>query len=247
MLPEGAICWVEHVSTDHPAAVSFYAGVLGLDAVDAASSFVFLRRGGLDIMAAYSMPGTRSWLPYFASADAGEAVERVRAGGGTVHRESTAVGDAGWSAWVADPEGTMLGIWQAGAHRGFLASGIAGSVCRVDLHTRRPEVVERFLGEAFGLERQAGASEGPIALAAPGASPVHLVAMDERWANASPAWVVYFGVPNVPQAVRAASDAGARVLLGARSAPGIGEFAVLADPLSVTFGLVQAPDAPSAP
>jgi predicted enzyme related to lactoylglutathione lyase len=238
MLPEGAICWVEHMSPDHHAAVAFYTRVFGLEAVDETSSFVFLRQGGADVMAAYSVPGAPRWLPYVASIDAAAAAGRARLAGGTVRRESTAVGEAGWSAWVADPEGTLLGIWQAGTHTGALVSGAPGTVCRVDLHTRQPADAERFLTGAFGLERLPDGNGSVTSLAAQGAEPVHLVPMDDRWADAPPAWLVYFGVADVKDAVRNALDAGGGLLVGPRTGPGIGDFAVLSDPLSLPFGVV---------
>jgi hypothetical protein len=157
-----------------------------------------------------------------------------------VLRDPTRVGDAGWSAWVADPEGTVVGIWQAGNHPGFGARGLVGSVCRVDLHTRRAVEAEAFLAATFGLSRSPGAAPETVALAAAGAEPVHLVAMDERWGDARAGWVVYFGVDDVARTIENAKHRGGSLLFGPRNAPGVGDFGVLADPLSRTFGIVRA-------
>ena len=66
---------------------------------------------------------------------------------------------------------------------------------------------------------------------------------DARQAGAAPSWLVYIGSPDVDSTAAAAQRLGGKVLKSATDIPGIGRFAVLADPQGAAFA-VFSPAAP---
>ncbi len=237
----GQVCWVELASPDHTAALPFYASLLGLVASDDAPSFAFLRIAGADVGATYTLPdGPHGWMPYVASDDAGAAVERAERAGGTRVRGPSQIDDAGWSAVIADPEGNHVGIWQAGAHPGFGVRDTVGSVCRVELHTRRPGEIAAFMSSAFGLEEAAGPGAGYTFMDAGDQHALGVVGMRDHGADSTPSWVVYFGVDSVSRAIRVADAGGGVLVHGPVDSDVMGSFAVLQDPQGILFGVIHA-------
>lgn len=59
------------------------------------------------------------WTVYFATPDARDMADRIRKGGGQIVTAPVRVGQYGIGALVADPEGAVFGLWQAGTHPGF--------------------------------------------------------------------------------------------------------------------------------
>jgi predicted enzyme related to lactoylglutathione lyase len=68
---------------------------------------------------------------------------------------------------------------------------------------------------------------------------------DARQSGAAPSWLVYVGTPDVDSTAAAAERLGGRVLKAATDIPGIGRFAVLADPQGAAFAVFN-PSAPAA-
>lgn len=50
--------------------------------------------------------------------DIGQALKVIERGGGRTVRERTPVGDMGFSAYFADPEGNIVGLWENSAAAG---------------------------------------------------------------------------------------------------------------------------------
>jgi len=234
----GEIAWVELRSPGNQPAVEFYGRLLGWDAVDATQGFAVLRLDGRDIGAAYVVPGGQGWTPYVAVEHAGRTLESAVAAGGTVVHEARQIGTGGWSGTFADPEGTQVGVWQPVDHPGFRVRDTVGSVCRVELHTRRTDDAERFYSTVFGWHAGAGPGPGFRLLSAPDRVAVGLLEMDERRPDA-PAWFVYFGADDVLATASAAETAGGRAVHRPVPPAPAGAFAILADPEGVMFGLVK--------
>jgi uncharacterized protein len=237
----GLICWVELVSADHAAAVPFYNAVLGLTPSDDTPAFAFLRTAGADVGATYTLPeGPHGWMAYVADPNAAAAVDRAVGAGGSRVRGPSQIDEAGWSAVVMEPEGTPVGIWQAGKHPGFGVRDTVGSVCRVELHTRHPDEVGRFMMTTFGLTLTPGPGPGYRFLDAGDRPSIGLVGMRDHAAGAAPAWVVYFGVESVAATIRTAQTAGGTLAHGPVDSDTMGSFAVMQDPQGILFGILQA-------
>jgi predicted enzyme related to lactoylglutathione lyase len=159
--PAGVPCWVDTSQPDPEAAVAFYRGLFGWDFEDimppgsAGSYFVARLRGG-DVAAVAQppegAPARAVWNTYVWVESADETAVRVSDAGGRVVAEPFDVPQAGRMAVVADPEGAILRLWQAGGHRGAQIVNEPGSLNFNGLNTRDVERATRFYGSVFGWE-----------------------------------------------------------------------------------------------
>ena len=159
---EGVPCWADLILADVDRASAFYAGLFGWDLVEmmppeVPGSYLTARRDGGDIAAIGTpSPGeapSAAWRTYVWVDDAEAAVERAVAAGGQVLQPATVVGgDAGKSAWLADPQGAEFGVFQPLRHRGATVVNEHGSVNFNDLHTTDVEGAKAFYGAVFGWE-----------------------------------------------------------------------------------------------
>ena len=66
---------------------------------------------------------------------------------------------------------------------------------------------------------------------------------DERRRGLAPHWLMYVAVPDVDATIRQAEGLGGRVRIPAKSVPGVGRYAILADPQGIAFSLYT-PESP---
>ena len=157
--PAGVPCWVDTSQPDAEAAASFYAGLFGWTVTDRmppdADGHYFeaaLDGGRVAGIGSASGGGPVTWMTYIAVDDADEAAERVRANGGSVITEPFDVYEAGRMAILADPQGAVFSVWQAGQHTGAEVVNAPESWNWSDLNTLDMEGAKRFYGAVFGWE-----------------------------------------------------------------------------------------------
>jgi hypothetical protein len=152
---------VDLQTTDQAAAKAFYGGVFGwtyddqpMDA-DAVYSIAKIGDGQVAAIAPQS-PELKAagappmWNTYLAVDSVDDATAKVGPAGGTVAMEPFDVMDAGRMAVLADPEGAVFCVWQAGQHKGAGIVNEPGSLNFNVLNTRDPEIAKRFYGAVFG-------------------------------------------------------------------------------------------------
>lgn len=66
---------------------------------------------------------------------------------------------------------------------------------------------------------------------------------EERRRGLAPHWLIYVTVPDLDATIRQAEGLGGRVRIPAQSVPGVGRWAILADPQGIVFG-VYTPETP---
>ena len=119
----GVPCWVDTNQPDPEAAVAFYRTLFGWEFEDAMppgspGRYFMARLHGGDVAAVGSLPegapATAVWNTYIWVDSADETASRVVAAGGRTLTEPFDVMDAGRMALVADPEGAVFSVWQAG-------------------------------------------------------------------------------------------------------------------------------------
>lgn len=157
----GVPCWVDTTQPDPDAAAAFYADLFGWEMEDmmppaAEGRYLVGRLHGRDAAAVSSVPEgappMAAWNTYVWVESADEAAAKVRDSGGTVLTEPFDVMDAGRMAVLADPEGALFCVWQAGQHRGAGVVNEHGSVNFNGLNTRDVERAKAFYGAVFGWE-----------------------------------------------------------------------------------------------
>ena len=266
----GVPCWIDTSQPDPRAAAEFYGGLFGWELEDmmppdAPGHYIVGRLHGGDVAAIGSQPQDAPprpmWNTYIWVDSADGTAEQVQAAGGTVLTAPFDVMDAGRMAVVADPEGAVFSLWQAGRHRGAQVVNEPGSLNFNTLNTRDPEGAKAFYGTVFGWDAlgvEGGSGGAMWALRAYGD---HLEQRDpglrERMAGAHapprfedvvasmaqiaadqpdvPAhWSVTFAVDDADATAARAAELGGRVLVAPFDAPWV-RMAIIEDPQGAVF------------
>lgn len=155
----GVPCWVDTNQPDPEAAVAFYRGLFGWEFEDvmppgSQGHYYMARLRGGDVAAVGSLPegapAMAAWNTYIWVESADQTAAKVVEAGGRMLSELFDVTDAGRTAVLADPEGAVFSVWQAGRHRGARIVNEPGSVNFNGLHMRDAEAARRFYKSVFG-------------------------------------------------------------------------------------------------
>ena len=121
---QGTPSWVDLQTTDQSAAKQFYTSLLGWSydddpMPDGGGVYAMARLKGETVAAIAPMPlGAPDGMPpmwntYIAVDDVDATIDKVAPAGGQVLMPATDIGEAGRMAFVADPTGAAVGLWQA--------------------------------------------------------------------------------------------------------------------------------------
>jgi uncharacterized protein len=155
----GAPCWVDLMTSDTGASREFYGAVFGWTADEPNEEhggYFNFRKNDVRIAGCMaSQPGvpvTDVWSVYLASDDAQKTLDAAESEGGQIHVPAMQVDELGTMAFIADPGGAGIGVWQPGTHQGFGLSDEPGAPSWFELHTRDYERVLAFYRSVFGWE-----------------------------------------------------------------------------------------------
>ena len=166
-------------------------------------------------------------------------IAKAGSAGGQVLMPATDIGEAGRMAFVADPTGTVVGLWQANKHIGATVVGDTGAVVWNELVTDDPASALPFyqavvgMGEAsvemapglhYRLLKVGGTDVGGCAAPQAPGVPNH--------------WHVYFAVDDADEAAAQAISAGGQVAVEPFDIPTVGRCAVLSDPQGAMFSVL---------
>jgi uncharacterized protein len=262
----GVPCWVDTTQPDPDAAAQFYGALFGWELEDsmpagADGKYMIARLRGGDVAAVSSQPegapAQAVWNTYVWVDSADETAAKARTAGGSVLGEPFDVMDAGRMATIADPEGAVFCVWQAGRHRGARIVNEPGALNFNILNTRDPEAAKRFYAAVFGwatldlgsgefwtlpvygdyLETLTpGIRERTAELGAAGFEDVvAAIAPIAGDATDTPAhWSVTFSTDDADAAAAKAAELGGTVLVAPVDAP-YSRLTVLRDPQGATF------------
>jgi cytochrome P450/predicted enzyme related to lactoylglutathione lyase len=162
----GTFVWLGQVTTDRLSALRFWTGLYDWDSRDIEVGedhiFTTITRGGEWITAIDQlppMPGLPpvppNWQCYVCVRDIHEATARAAALGATVLVGPIEVPDPsgvlmGATALLFDPRGTLIALWQPGAHTGFGEQRTDGTWAGTELRGPEPAAAKDFYRELFG-------------------------------------------------------------------------------------------------
>lgn len=245
---EGTPCWVDLQTTDTNAAKAFYGALLGWEFDDQPIPgdgvySMALKRGEQvaavsrlsEDMVAQGMPPL--WNTYIAVDDVDATAGRAAAAGGRTLMDPFDVMDAGRMAWVIDPSGAAVGLWQAAGHIGATLVNEPGALVWNELVSSDLAAALPFYESLVGLTAQ----DSPL-----GDMPYTTLHVGEAMVGGATApqmegipnhWHVWFAVADADEAAAIATSAGGRALLDPLDLP-IGRFAALADPQGAAFSVI---------
>ena len=247
--PSGQFCWADLASHGASSARKFYAAVFHwtTEVIDTGSGpryAHFLSEGecvtGLgelnQEMRDQGVPPI--WNSYVAVEDIEAVLAEVEGLGGTVTVPAMRARDAGSLAFILDPSGGHVGLWQVGEHLGASRMHEAGSVCWNELATRDVDRAAKFYGELFGwtFREREGAGRYLI-IENQGEGIGGILEMTPDYGELPPHWMVYFQVAAIDASCAAVLAAGGQVHLSPYDSP-LGRTAVVSDAQGAAFSLV---------
>jgi predicted enzyme related to lactoylglutathione lyase len=177
------------------------------------------------------------WNTYLAVDSVDEAAAKVGPAGGTVAMEPFDVMDAGRMAFVLDPGGAAVALWQANQHIGATMVNEPGTVIWNELITDNPAAVsfyEQVLGvttvtadmgaDKYTMFQVAGTEVG-------GTTPPMMEGVPNHWH-------VYFAAADADATAAKIKELGGSVMVAPFDTP-IGKMAVVTDPQGAVFSLFQ--------
>jgi predicted enzyme related to lactoylglutathione lyase len=252
--PHGVPTWIDLASPDLDASVAFYGGLFGWQhaaagpAEETGGYGVFSLRGKqvAGVMPLQSESQPRVWSTYIAVDDADAAVAQATEAGGQVAMAVIDVMGQGRMAYLLDPAGAMIGVWQAGGNGGAQLVDEPGTLGWNELNTRDLASAEAFYASVFGWDAEpVESSGGNYVMFNVGGRPVAgMIRMTERWPADMPAhWRVYFFVTDTDATVARALELGGSVTVPAFDLEDVGRIAMLADSNGTPFAVMTPVDA----
>lgn len=250
----GTFCWFELTTRDQNVAKQFYSRLFGAEISDSpvgeGESYTILKLAGRDAAGIGPMrekdypPGTPShWMAYLAVESADATAQKVAAAGGRVLVAPFDVMEYGRMAVCVDPNGGTFAIWQAKQHTGAGVTGEPGSFgwCQLNVPSGGREAAKKFYTAVFDWKVREDAmpmgdvyttwlgGDGPRGGMMPMTSNAH-----------GPAhWLIYFASADVDATAAQAKELGGQTMVPPMDIPGVGRFAVLADPQGAIFAVVK--------
>lgn len=245
---EGTPNWVDLQTTDVDAAKAFYAATFSWSFDDmpmpegGAYSIATIDGHRVAAIAPQSPPMIENkvppvWNTYIAVDDVDAAAAKVAGAGGTVAMEPFDVMDAGRMAFVLDPSGAPVALWQAGRHIGATLVNEPNTLTWNELTSSDLDVALPFYDAVVGLTaRSVPMGDGEYTMLfvgeemAGGATPPHMTGVPNHWH-------VWFAVSDPDGTASTAAAAGGSVIVAPFDMP-IGRAATLADPQGAVFSII---------
>lgn len=247
----GTPCWVELSAHDSLDAKRFYTGLLGWSSHDIPIGegmvYTIAMLRGKSVGALVQMHGEAQsagapphWLSFISVANVDESTAKARELGAKILKEPFDVNDAGRMSLVQDPTGATFALWQPGRSPGAELVNDPGAWCWNELATPDPAAAGDFYCGLFGwgrLTRDMGGME--YTTFSNSGRPIGGMYKPGPDEPMPASWTVYFAVDDCDASLAEAQSLGGAVLAPAMDIPGVGRFAMLADPQGAVFAIIK--------
>ncbi|MCX2182684.1 VOC family protein [Streptomyces sp. SKN60] len=253
----GAPCWLSLEARDRSTAEQFYGAVLGWSFRQGTlgQAFSVAEAEGTPVAGIAAVAGELAvpvaWTPYFAVADADDAVARVRERGGTIGVGPVRYPPSGRAALVADREGATFGIWEGRVLSDWRV-GDEPAPAWLELHTRNAFDAALFYGEVLDWTAAQGVGccdiayeDDQVVLRRDGEAVARLNTVEEAATKPQrrPRWLVHFKVPSLKEATATAVENGGTPVQNGLWPAGERQ-ATVRDPDGALFTLDESPTTP---
>ena len=257
---QGRFVWYELLTSDLPAAIAFYAEVVGWRTQpfgDGSDYTMWVGDqgplGGLTLLpaAAKQMGAPPYWQANVEVADLDGSVVKVKKLGGKIHHQED-VPSVGRFAVIGDPQRAAISLFTPASDTPSHDSSRPGEFSWHELYTTDHEAAFNFYHEIVGWERLGEFDMGPMGkyllwgrggkqLGGMMTTPKGMTTPDGR--EVPPSWMYYVTTADLDGALARAKAKGARVLNGPMDVPGGQRIVQLLDPQGAAFALVTPPKA----
>lgn len=244
----GRFVWFELVARDLEAAKGFYGELFGWKSrtidMGPMGGYTMLTAGTEEVggMTELRPKGTPGWLSYCTVEDVDAAVAAAVKLGATVEVPAADYPSVGRFATLRDPQGARIAPFKGDKPKPEAAGKPAlGTVCWTELITQDPAQARGLYSAVFGwsAEDKDMGPMGSYTLLKRGEQQAAgiMKAMDAR---APSMWLNYVVVEDVDASLERAKRLKASPLVPPTDIPGIGRFAVVADPQGAAIALFKA-------
>lgn len=247
----GTPSWVDLSTSDIDAGRSFYADLFGWgtdvqDMGEQGTYTVFQKgdktvAGGMAQMPQEAEMGVPPhWNTYINVENVDATIAKATDVGGTVVVEPMDVPDAGRMAFIQDPTGAVLGIWQSGEAKGAELVNEHGTLTWNELLSDDTAAARKFYGDLFGWGYEAqDTPNGPYTTFSVGGNPAGgIMAKPEGMGEMPSVWGVYFAVDDCDAALEKAKSLGGNPLFEPMDIPEVGRLVGIADPQGAMFSVI---------
>src|SRR5438105_5343743 len=244
--------WVDLSSSDPAASREFYSKLFGwnveVNPDPQYGGYGMAKINGKDVAgigSKMSEDAPTAWMLYIGTQNAEELAKKVQGAGGNVIAPPFDVGDQGRMAVFQDNAGAFISAWQPSAMSGF-ETGTPGAFAWAELNARGFDKALGFYEKVFGWSAkrsEMGEGNPPYTEFQLGGNSIAggMEMMPMVPAQVPSYWMIYFGVANVDESFKKATQAGAKELVGPQDFPG-GRFAIVQDPQGAAFGILKMRD-----
>lgn len=247
--PFGHFCWPELACTDIAAAKTYYGALFGWSSHDVPSAmgnYTIFQAEGLDAAAGYQMGPQQSapthWNSYVAVESADQSCARAEGLGAQVLMAPFDIPGVGRMAFIRDPDGASLALWQSGAHHGAGIFGRPGGLCWTELYSRDTAGSEAFYTGLFGWRALTKNDFGmPYTEFYVGDTPVGgMMGMaGPEWEGVPSAWMPYIAVADADAAAATVARLGGACMVPPTDIPTVGRFLVSRDPQGAVIACIK--------
>ena len=248
----GVPSWIDLSTTDLEGAKAFYGALFGWEADDVPTDqgmpYTMFRKNGRSVAGGGPMPpdmvehGVPSmWNSYVNVDSVDDTLAEVESAGGSVMVPAMDVMSEGRMAFIVDPGGAAIGLWEPRNHKGAQLVNEHGTLTWNELMTDDLETAKAFYAAAFGWAAQTDQMPDGTYYTTFKVGDDMAAGMMAKTPEMGPMpnyWGIYFAVDDCEAAVAKAAELGGTVVAPPFDTP-IGKMAVLADPQGATFALVS--------
>ena len=243
----GEPVWMELFTPDTDAAKAFYGDLFGWTAEDAGpgyGGYITFQRNGAPIAGCMKNDGSwpSAWSVYLESDDAANTVEMAKANGAHVIVEPMQVGDMGHMAFVTDPSGAGVGVWQPLSMKGISARGEVGAPAWFEVLSRDYDAAVPFYRNVFGWDTHTMSDTADFRYTTLGKDENALAGLMDATSmlgERPSTWNIYIQVDDADATVERARSMGGSEVMAPDETP-YGRLATIADPSGVQI-MVMAP------
>lgn len=248
----GTFCWFECASTDAAPLKPFYTGLFGWNAEDAPmpgdadAHYTMFRVGDVDTAGLYQMSGPQfegvpsHWASYVLVKSADETAGRVASLGGTLVAPPMDIPGVGRIAFLQDPTGAHLGLFQPGEHPGAGEPKTShGAMGWCELSTNDTEKAKGFYCELFDWTAKEDADGQYTEFQVGGSSIGGMATLPPEQGKAPSNWLPYVAVDDCDACAAKVTELGGRTLVPPTDVPKVGRFSVFADPTGACLAFIH--------
>ena len=248
----GIPSWVDLGTTDVEAAKKFYGALFGWTSEDQPTDmgmpYTMFSKNGKAVAGGSPLPPDMAeqgappmWNSYINVDSVDETISKVEDAGGSVVMPAMDVMTAGRMAFIADPAGAAIGLWQAGDHKGAELVNEHGAFTWNELITDDTASTQKIFSDALGWSAQTNEMPNGSSYTFFSVGERVAAGMMEKTAEMGPIpnhWGVYFAVDDCEGCASQIGELGSNIIMAPFDTPA-GKVSVAQDPQGAMFSMIQ--------